>query len=114
MVRADVEVATLISDCHSSGIVDLDGFGAGKDKVLGDFDTETTAADNKDIHLHELAHGLETEGSDLARVQVRINLDFFNHCVVCCVFLLKIGYYYKSLIYPTLLYSDLPIKKRFN
>ena len=79
VLLGDVEVAAEVGDRHLSGIVDLNRFGASQDKILGDFDTEAAAADDKHIHLDEFAHGLETKGADLARVKVRINLDFFDH-----------------------------------
>ena len=81
VASGDVEVAALVSNRDLSRIVDLNRFGASEDQVLGDFDTEAAAANDEDVHLDELTHGLETKGANLSGVEVRINLDFFNHCI---------------------------------
>ena len=78
-----VEVGTEVLNFHHIGVTDLHGSGTGEDQVLGDLTTETSAADNDNVHFDELAHGLETEGSDLSRVEVGIDLHFLSgfHCM---------------------------------
>jgi len=81
VLLCDVEVAAQVTNLHLSRIVKRDRFGASKDKILCDFDTETAHTDNENLHLDKLAHGLETKRADLTRVEISINLNFFNHCV---------------------------------
>ena len=81
----DVEVCSHVVDCDLSWIIDCYRLGTSKAQVLRDFDTETTHTNNEDLHLDELAHCLETKGSDLSRVEIGIDFHFFLHCFDHCL-----------------------------
>ena len=75
----DIEVRTHISDAHLRRVIDCDRFGASEDQVLCNFYAKAAHTNDKNFHLDELAHGFDAEGSDLPRVEVRVDLWFCLH-----------------------------------
>mmetsp|Transcript_21396 Transcript_21396/g.33092 ORF Transcript_21396/g.33092 Transcript_21396/m.33092 type:complete len:705 (+) Transcript_21396:1078-3192(+) len=74
-----VEVGSQVINLSDFIIEELNGAGAGKNEVLGDFDSESTEADNDDVHLDKFSHSLHSEGADLARVEVSIHFLVVFH-----------------------------------
>ena len=76
----DVEVGSHVAHRDLSGVIDGHRLGTSKAQVLRCFDTETSHTDDEDLHLDELAHSFDTEGSDLSRVEIGIDFNFFVRC----------------------------------
>lgn len=74
VARAKEELRGEICDSHRGGIVECEALDAGQGDVLGDLDTQTLEADDKDVGCAHALHGLVAQDIELSAVERLVDI----------------------------------------
>lgn len=94
MLLCQVKIRTEVFNLDKRRVKQGDRGWTGENEILCNFDSETTHAHDAHVELDEFAHGLHSEGSNLARVEVGVDFRFF----VVFHMVRIVGNYYKRFV----------------